>query len=176
MQLKLRFAKFKYIFWSFGKNVLCNLDFKENKLTTEGGNVYNFREMNPIYFFICKYLIIGLFIFILFNRYDLSMSQNKILSYAFGLILTLFVFTSEDIKRQILIGSTFVFAVIVSFYLGDITLIGFAIKYFVLFSIVVMFGLDFTYKPYELLDDEKKVITHFLIQKNILKKKENTDE
>lgn len=175
MKLKLRFTKFKYIFWSFGKNVLCDIDFNGNKLTTEGGNVYHFRNMNPFYFFVCKYLIIGLFIFILFNRYDLSLSQSKILSYAFGLILTLFVFTSEDIKRQILITLTFVFATIVSFYLGDITLIGFAIKYFVLFSILIMFGLDFTYKPYELLDNENKVITHFLIQKKILKK-DNIDE
>lgn len=170
MELKLRFTKFKYVFWSFGKNVLCNLDFKENKLATEGGNHYNFREMNPIYFFICKYLIIGLFIYVLFNRYDLVINQSRILSYVFGLILTLFVFTSEDIKRQILISLTFVFAVIVSFYLGDITLIGFAIKYFVLFSIIVMLGLDFTYKPYELLDNEDKVVSHFLIQKKILKK------
>lgn len=168
MNLSLRFTKFKYVFWSFTKKVNCQLNDTTKELHTEGGQNYTYKEMNIFAFFFCKYLPILLFLGILFNKYDFYFSQNKLLSYIFGAVATIFVFSSEELKRQILLGITFGFAVVASFYLGDMTLIGYGIKYFVLFSILVMFYLDFMYKPYELYDQDGKLYTHFLIRKQDL--------
>ena len=168
--MMLRYTKFPYVFWSSTKPLESKIDFTKKTICIKDDkgklNDFTFRKMNFALFLIIKYSPLLLFIGLTFNRYDFSFEANKILSYAFSLML-LIPMLLENLARKILFYSFFIGILFGSFFLGDLSLAAFSLKYFIFLFCIFVFAVDLQYRPFEILKDER-VIAHFLVKNNEL--------
>lgn len=179
MKLYLRVAKFPYVFWSFNKAFLCELDFKEQSyfnLERKEAKKYHFKPFNFYAFLALKYLPLLLILFICFTRYDFILNERNIIAYILAFAIVLSVNFLENILRQILSLILLASALIIGFIIGDIFLLPYTLKYFIFLSILLLFALDLRQKAFAIYDENKKVLTHFLIPKGILKEKLKEEE
>lgn len=181
-KMNIRTSKFPLIFWSFNKANECELDFKNSianfeKLNDKNEKIYtkySFKKLNKFAFLALKYLPIFLILFFTFNRYDFSFSKVNLISYAVALILTSAVNLLENLTRQITSIAIILFSIILGFYMKDIFLVAYVLKYFLLFSICVMIFIDSRLSAFSLINEKGKILSNFLIPSEFLKDK--TDE
>lgn len=177
--MKIRTSKFPLIFWSFNKANDCELDFKNNvatfeKLNDENEKIYikySFKKLNKFAFLALKYLPIFLLLLFTFNRFDFSFSKVNLISYAIALILISAVNLLENLTRQIVSIVIILSSIILGFYMRDIYLVAYALKYFLLFSVCVMIFIDSKLSAFSLIDESGKILSNFLISSEFLKDK-----
>ncbi|MCR2062055.1 hypothetical protein [Campylobacter helveticus] len=172
MNINIRTTKFPYVFWSFNKAYLCELDFKKQNylnLELENATTYSFKAFNTYAFLSLKYLPILLMLFICFTRYDFYLNERNIIAYTLAFLVALSVNFLENLLRQIISISLLVCALIIGFVIEDIFLLPYVLKYFILLSILLLFALDLRQKCFAIYDEKGKVITHFLMSKAVLR-------
>ncbi|HEH5091018.1 TPA: hypothetical protein SG772_001626 [Campylobacter coli] len=71
---------------------------------------------------------------------------------------------------MIAIFSILFFGIFASFYTNDYFIIAYALKYFILLSVLLFLYLDTKFEVFSIVKDNEKIISHFLIRKEIFKK------
>lgn len=167
----IRTTKFPYVFWAFNKTSKCNIDLKNLKYQNlELNNNFNLKPFNFFGFLFLKYIGLILIFLIIFNRYDFCLNLRNIISYALALSLFLSVNFLDNLIRKIFVVSLFFLSFFLAFYINDLFLSSYMIKYFLFLTFLSLFCVDFKYKVFSICDDENKVISHCLIDKNLIKK------
>ncbi|HEF8412114.1 TPA: hypothetical protein SGZ87_001651 [Campylobacter jejuni] len=169
--LTIKTTKYPYIFWSFNTGKKCEVDF--NNLTyknLELDNHFKIKKMNFYCFLILKYLPILVIFGISFNIYDFYFSKRTIFAYVLAFLLIISVNFLDNLLRMIAIFSILFFGVFASFYTNDYFIIAYALKYFILLSVLLFLYLDTKFEVFSIVKDNEKIISHFLIRKEIFKK------
>lgn len=161
--MKIRFSKFPFVFFSFGKAVECEVDTTNKTIKTKS-NIYKYKEFNKFLFLFIKYFPVCLIFYFLFSAGDFIFTLNKFLSYLLSAILLCLVLFFTEVLRFISISFFFVISLCISIYTKDYLLIAFILKYFVFFSVLLCFSLDLRYKAFSLISGDK-IVSHFLSRK-----------
>lgn len=168
-KLVLRTAKFPYFFWSFNRAYTCELDFANHTYKNlDKKTHYVFRDFNPYVFLSLKYLPILLVFYFCFSMYDFSFNKNTIVAYALAFILTLSVNFLENLARKFTSAIILLLSFGIGFFMENYFLVAYVLKYFLLICVFLIFYLDLGFKPFSLIENNK-VISHFLISKEILR-------
>lgn len=169
MKLNIRTTKFPYFFWGFNKAYLCELDFKKNLYyNLEANTEYEFKSFNSYIFLFLKFFPLIIVFYLTFSVYDFYPHKNTITAYILALFLSLVINLLENLARKIGIIFLIAFALLLSFLIKDFFLVAYVLKYFILFSVFIIFYLDTKEQAFSIIKNNK-VVSHFLISKTFLK-------
>lgn len=164
-----RFTKFAYVFWSFTGLKEFTVDRTHSKLVfKESEKSYRYERMNRLSFYFFKFLP-ALFVFaIIFSRYDFYLAdKERLLSHIVAIMATSFFILSNGIIRIIFLSLAACFSVGIAFYIGNLFLPAFVIKYICLYYVIIIVLTDHKYIPYKLIDERGKVVSNFLFPKDL---------
>lgn len=169
-EIMIRTSKFPFIFWSFNKAYKCELDWQKLKYKNiEKNTEYNFKPFNKYLFLFLKYIPIILIFYFCFNKNDFAFEKNTIISYIFACVLTTSFIFLENFTRKITNIAILIFVIGIGFYLNNLFLIAYTLKYFLFISLILLFFLDTRFQSFSIISNNK-IISHFLINKKILEK------
>lgn len=164
--MQIRTTKFPYFFWGLNKSYKCDLDFSQGIYKNlDVGTQYKFKKLNSFSFLALKYSPILFVFYFTFNRFDFTMNNLTILAYLFALILASAINLFDNLVRQVLSISIILVAVIVGFFIDEIFLVAYVLKYFLLFSVLIMIFVDSRLQAYSILNSNGKVVSNFTILK-----------
>lgn len=170
MKVVLRTTKFPFFFWGFNRGYECELDFKNMHYENlESKTNYAFEKFNFYGFLALKYLPILFIFYCTFSRFDFYPSRMNIAAYVLALFLAVIVNLLEQIARKIGVVLLVIFTAILSYFIGEIFLLAYTFKYFLLFSVCIIFYIDLRFMPFSLLKGEK-VVANFLLDKELARK------
>ena len=106
--------------------------------------------------------------YLTFSIYDFYPHKNTITAYILALFLSLVINLLENLARKIGIIFLIAFALLLSFLIKDFFLVAYVLKYFILFSVFIIFYLDTKEQAFSIIKNNK-VVSHFLISKTFLK-------
>ncbi|CAD7289539.1 hypothetical protein LMG7974_01616 [Campylobacter majalis] len=165
--MQIRTTKFPYFFWGFNRAYECDLDFEEHIYKNlEVKTEYRFKKINSLLYLIIKYLPIFFIFYFTFNKFDFSFSKTTILSHILAFILVSIVNLLDGLFRQIVSILAIFSSIFFGFYIDEIFLVAYVLKYFLFFSVFIMIFLDTRLQAYSILNDNGKVLSNFTIPKS----------
>lgn len=154
-------TKIPYLFWLTQKIS----QEQEQKIIDE----YEIKDFSMIWYLFIKYILVFLFIFIILNKFDFALSQNRVLQYILAFIM--FIYQISFKKIGIAVNSILVISIIslslmnIFFKVDDFT-IQFALKYFFVLLSVYYFLKDLNKSVYS-IQNNNKTFAH-LIKENLV--------
>lgn len=164
--MQIRTTKFPLFFWGFNRSYECSLDFEQNIYKNlEANTEYKFKKLNNFLFLILKYLPIFFVFLFTFNRFDFFLTKLTMVAYIFAIILASAINLFENMLRQFLSIVIIVVSAVTGFFIGEIFLVAYTLKYFLLLSVLIMVFLDMRLDSYSIVDDKGKILSNFIIPK-----------
>ena len=172
MKLFIRTTKFPYLFWSFNRAFECEIDLKkESYKNLNMDTQYKIKPFNYYMFLLLKYLPLGFLLYFCFSIYDFNFNKLMITSYIFSILLLITINVFDNLTRTLL--SVIILAVagcIGIFTMNEPFIIAYVIKYFIFLSMIIFFILDLKIRPYSLLNENHRVVSHIMIPKHLVSK------
>lgn len=169
IKASIKTLKFPYVFWFFNQAYPCAIDIEQGIYKNlEKKTDYKIKELNKIYFLALKYLPILILFYFSFSIYDFIPNKINLLEFLFALFLTLAVNMLENLARKIAVGAILIFTLFVGFYLDESFFVcAYVLKYFILFSALLLFVLDSKVRAFLLLKNNQ-VVSGFCLDKENL--------
>lgn len=161
-----RFTKFPYIFWAFGKEKTFSV--KNGKLKIEDNDKsFEFKSLSRSKFYAIKYIIPVIIFAVIFRPYDFYFSDEyRLLSHVFSIFLVTILLLSNGFARNILLVAGMAVVVGISFYIGILSIISFAVKYVSFYYVFLMMFVDKDFNAYSVIY-KGNVVSNFLIHKKL---------
>jgi len=144
MKSIIKVTKFPYLFYST-KEIEGNITGDEISIKDKK---YSLEKFNKIYFLLIKYLPIIIFFILIFNQYDFSFANVKLIQYIGAIFIFILAVSFNGIG--VLISSLILMGFAILGIIGIIPLerldISYVVKYFVFIYVIYMFINDFKSK------------------------------
>lgn len=158
----MKVTKIPYLFY-FTQN-LINSTINNDVLKVKDKS-YSLKKFNKTLFFLVKYVPIFLFFSLIFNEYDLSLTNTKIVQY----IGAISIFVLSLYNRIGMIISTIIIIVVAVLGLLNILPtsnfdVAYIVKYFVFLLVIYNFFIDRKKEVYTIFEDGK-IKAHLIYEK-----------